>query len=119
VQPWLADQKENYVRRLTRQFADFEYDVPADATQLIVEIRVATTWWNEIAAFDNVRITAADSSQKPALSVKLDAGNVSLTFTGTLQSAPSILGPWTDVVATSPYVVQKASVTGTQFFRAK
>src|SRR4029450_13415725 len=44
VQPWMADQNENFVRRLTRQFADFTYDIPPSATQLVVEFRVATTW---------------------------------------------------------------------------
>jgi len=57
VQPWLADQRDSFVRRLTKQFADFTYDIPAGATDLIVEIRCSTTWWTEIAAFDNIRIT--------------------------------------------------------------
>ncbi|MBI4658580.1 MAG: hypothetical protein HY735_06980 [Verrucomicrobia bacterium] len=58
VQPWLADQKEGYVRRLTREFADFTYDIPAGAANLIVEIRATTSWWNEILALDNIRITS-------------------------------------------------------------
>jgi hypothetical protein len=38
VQPGLADQKENFVRRLTKHFADFTYDVPPGATDLVVEV---------------------------------------------------------------------------------
>ncbi len=79
VQPWMADERANFVRRLTRRFTDFTYDVPAGATQLIVEFRAATTWWTEIVALDNVRITEASS------------------VTGlTLQSATAATGPYTD-----------------------
>lgn len=58
VQPWLADQKQRYIRPLTREFADFTYKIPTNATDLIVEFRVASSWWNEILALDNVRITS-------------------------------------------------------------
>lgn len=56
-QPWLADKLHGNQRRLTREFADFTYNIPATATDLIVQFVAATTWWNEILAFDNVRIT--------------------------------------------------------------
>ncbi|HUS36492.1 MAG TPA: PA14 domain-containing protein, partial [Verrucomicrobiae bacterium] len=58
VQPWLADRLDHNVRRLTHEFTDFTYNVPAESTQLVVEFRAATTWWTEIVAFDNVRITS-------------------------------------------------------------
>ena len=77
VQPWLADQQDSFVRRLTRRFADFTYDIPEGATQMIVEFRVATTWWTETAAIDNVRITQAGAT--PSL---------------TLQSATTVTGPY-------------------------
>ena len=56
-QPWLADRLHGNQRRLTREFADFTYNIPADATDLIVQFEAGSTWWNEILAFDNVRIT--------------------------------------------------------------
>jgi hypothetical protein len=56
-QPWLADRLHGNQRRLTREFADFTYDIPATATDLIVQFEAGSTWWNEILAFDNVRIT--------------------------------------------------------------
>jgi hypothetical protein len=40
----------------------------------------------------------------PTLAIGRQAGNVVITYTGTLQSADAITGPWTDVVgASSPY----------------
>ena len=56
-QPWLADRLHGNQRRLTREFADFTYNIPATATDLIVQFVAGSTWWNEILAFDNVRIT--------------------------------------------------------------
>ncbi len=46
--------------RLGLTFKDVTYDIPAGATDLIVEVRALSTWWNEIFAFDNIRITAGD-----------------------------------------------------------
>lgn len=125
IQPWLADQRDNYVRRLTRQFADFTYDVPADATELIVEIRVATTWWTEIAAIDNVRITAGTAAAEPVriTSVKADAQNVVLEWTGgagpfLVQSTINIAsGPWTEVVTTSSRNVRLVNLGREGYFR--
>jgi len=91
TQPWMADQKENFIRRLTKQFADFTYDVPAGATDLIVEIRSATTWWTEIAAFDNIRISAGSITlPMGAIAVMANGDNLNLTWTG----------------GTAPYLVQ-------------
>jgi hypothetical protein len=54
----------------------------------------------------------------PTISIAAAGANMTLTFTGTLQSATSITGPWTDVVgATSPATLP---ATGAQaFYRAK
>lgn len=123
VQPWLADQREKFVRRLTRQFADFQYDVPTNSTQLVIEIRAFTSWWNEIVAFDNVRITSGATppvNGEPTLAVRLDGGNVVIEFNGTLESAASVTGPWAAVAnASSPHTIQKANVSGTLFYRAR
>ena len=55
---------------------------------------------------------------KPTLSVARTAAGLTLTFTGTLQSADVVNGPWADVAgATSPRPV---TLTGAQkFYRAK
>jgi hypothetical protein len=54
----------------------------------------------------------------PVLSAARSAGALSITFTGTLQSAPAVTGPWTDVAgAASPY--SATSTSGQVFYRAK
>jgi hypothetical protein len=124
VQPWMADQKENFVRRLTKQFADFTYDVPPGATDLIVEVRVATTWWNEIVGFDNIRVTAGSSGSTggtPTISVAKDNADVVVTFTGALESRDAFGGgSWQPVTTTgTTYRVAAASLGKATFFRAK
>lgn len=47
--------------------------------------------------------------------LQLDGGNISIEYTGTLQSAPSINGPWTDVTGGSPH--SEAIAAGAKFFR--
>ena len=43
------------------------------------------------------------SAEPPAISVARNAdGTVTVTFEGTLQTAPTVNGPWTDVDAESP-----------------
>jgi hypothetical protein len=123
VQPWLADQDENFVRRLTKEFKDFTYKVPTNATDLVVEIRVATTWWTEIAAFDDIRITAGAASSgglDPTISIAKNAANVVVTFAnGTLQQSAALgtAAQWTDVTATGTHTVAPAQQGGAAFFR--
>lgn len=107
VQPWLADKMENNVRRLTKQFADFTYNVPAGATDLVLEFRVATTWWTEIAAFDNVRITAgAASTPLGMVSAAASGTGLVLNWTGgtgpfLVQGKLALGDPWIDLKTTS------------------
>ena len=105
VQPWLADEMDNFVRRLTRRFADFTYEIPAGATQLIVEFRAATSWWTEIAAIDNVRISES-----------------SLVSELTLQWASDVTGPYADdasaTVDTGAKTITVPLPDGMRFFRA-
>lgn len=106
IQPWLADQKQNFQRRLTRQFADFTYDIPADATDLVVEIRVATTWWTEIAAIDNVRVTAGAAASPATLGTpRLVGGDIVLSWSGgqapyLVQWTPALGTPWVNLLTT-------------------
>ena len=55
----------------------------------------------------------------PVLSIARAAGGITLTFTGTLQSASSPSGPWTDLAGASPLTVAVSSGTKAQFYRAK
>ncbi|MEN9675626.1 MAG: Cyclolysin, partial [Verrucomicrobiota bacterium] len=82
IQPWLADQKENFVRRLTKQFADFTYDLPAGSTDLIIEIRAATSWWTETAAFDNIRINSGAATPLGAIAASIRGDDIDLSWSG-------------------------------------
>jgi hypothetical protein len=123
IQPWLADQKENYVRRLTHQFADFTYDIPAGATDLIVEFRVATTWWTEIAALDNVRITEGAIVTPPQITnIAKSGSSVTITWIngGTLEWTAALTGGTTQWTSTGDADGSyNEAVAGTKFFRVR
>ncbi|MGZ8938459.1 MAG: hypothetical protein ACXW32_04535 [Limisphaerales bacterium] len=127
VQPWLADEKENFNRRLTREFRDFTYDIPAGATQVIIELRAFTSWWTEILAFDDIRVTAGATSggPDPSLSIAKQGNNVVITFAnGTLQRTPALASNpaqtvWTDVIATGTHTVTPAQQGAAEFFRVR
>ena len=55
------------------------------------------------------------------LTIAKTGANISVTFTGTLQSAAAITGPWTDVAGNpaSPLVIAPADQTGARFFRSR
>lgn len=54
----------------------------------------------------------------PSLSISQSGGNATITYTGTLYSAPAVTGPWTEVVgATSPY--QAGTAGADKFFRSR
>lgn len=125
VQPWLADERQSFVRRLTRQFADFTYDIPSTARRLIVEIRAATSWWTEIVAIDNIRLTAGAASTPPTFgTASVSGGNITLTWTGgqgpfLIQWSPTLPGTWVNILTTSANsaAVPQTGVTG--FFRVQ
>ena len=58
------------------------------------------------------------SAEPPAISVARNAdGTVTVTFEGTLQTAPTVNGPWTDVDAESPLTLNPDQAAA--FGRAK
>lgn len=107
--------------RLGLQFQDVTYDIPAGATDLVIQLRAASTWWNEIFAFDNIRVTAGAAANPPQLSVKAGAnGNVELTFEGVLEARSAVnTGAWSAVPGTSPLTIQKAQLGNAMFYRAR
>jgi hypothetical protein len=101
---------------------DISYNIPAGATDLVVRFESNSTFWNEIVAFDNIRIHTGDlAAPKPLISIQRDADKVVLEFGGVLQSAASVTGPWTDVPGNpkSPHTIQKGSQGAAQFLRAR
>lgn len=104
AQPWLADDLDGNQRRLTREFADFTYSIPTNATDLIVEIVAGSSWWNELLGFDNVRITSgALSTPLQITSATKAAGNaLDVVCTGgtppfLVQGSTALPGNWVDL----------------------
>lgn len=123
IQPWLADSQEGFARRLTKQFADFTYNIPAGATDLVVEIRAITTWWTEILAFDNIRITEGVALPPPHItSITKSGGNVTILWVnnGTLEWAAALAGAttvWTSTGDSDGSFTEAA--LGTKFYRVR
>ena len=114
--------KPNYAKRIGIVARDLTYDIPSSATKLVVRFEANSTFWNEIMAFDNVRIHTGDlAAPKPLISIKRDTGKVVVEFGGVLQSAASVTGPWTDIGGNpkSPYTIEKGSQGPAQFLRAR
>jgi len=59
----------------------------------------------------------AKAAAPPTVSVARTATGLTITFTGTLQSASAVTGPWTDEAATSPAAIQTSGTL--KFYRAK
>jgi len=78
---YFVDLTHGGTHRLGLNFQDVTYDIPPGATDLVIEFRALTTWWNEIAAFDNVRITEG-VAVPPALAASSGAtpGSLSLSW---------------------------------------
>jgi len=74
-----------------------------------------------LAKFRNYRdfgtVVQPPPGDKPTLSLARTATGLTLTFTGTLQSADAITGPWTDVTGASPQNVPTSGAR--KFYRAK
>ena len=113
--------------RLGLSFKDVTYNVPPGATDLVIEMRAATTFWNEIAAFDNIRVTAgaAGGTGTPTISIAKQGANPVITFSnGTLQRTTDIKSPssatqWTDVTASGTYSVIPGDQGARAFFRVR
>ena len=104
---------------LRAQFADFRYNIPPAATDLIIRFEGFSTFFNEVMAFDNVRVVA-EGPPLPTISVQPVAPNVVVTYSGVLQSSAIVNGTYTDVAnAASPFVISPANQDAQRFFRAR
>src|SRR5436190_9480142 len=103
--------------RLGLRFQDVTYDIPAGATDLVIEFQAATTFWNEIVAFDNVRVTEGVALQ-PTLAATAGAGNtVAIAWPASaagfvLQSSPALgsTANWTFVAGAPNPIVGAGSI---------
>jgi hypothetical protein len=119
---YFVDVQNGGANRLGLTFLDATYNIPAGATDLVLELRAFTSWWNEIVAFDNIRVTAGSASQPATLTVSRAAeGKVSIAWSGTggtLQSAAAPNGPYADVQgASSPYLTPASAAAA--FYRVR
>jgi len=64
----------------------------------------------------NIRVVGPDPVPRPTLSIGRNGANAQATFTGWLEAADSLAGPWTTVAVQSPYTIPPG--TGNKFFRA-
>lgn len=62
--------------RLGLALQDITYDIPDDVNSISLRIEAITTWWNEIVAFDNIRITSGEIVAPPSGPVALQLANL-------------------------------------------
>jgi len=105
-------------------FADGDQDERREWWVNAVQIRSGALSKSEIESLGGpsatgipIVLSVAPPAAPPTLSIARDATGVKVTFTGSLQSAESVSGPWTDVVGTSPYTVPAGATP--RFFRAQ
>ena len=55
----------------------------------------------------------------PTLTLKIDGDNLTLEFTGTLQSADTANGPWIDTAEKNPLTLMRSGLAGSRFYRTK
>jgi len=107
----------NYILR--GNFRDVTYPLPAGATDLVIQFEANCTFFNEVFAWDNVRITAR-GPDAPELSIRRNGVNIEVRYTGTLLSAPTVDGTYTPVQnAANPHVIPPASQGRQLFFRSR
>lgn len=51
--------------RLGLKFQDVTYAIPGNPSKIGIRIEALTTWWNEVVAFDNIRVTSGDAPPPP------------------------------------------------------
>lgn len=106
--------------RLNLSLQDVTYVIPDGINEIRLRVEARTTWWNEIIAFDNIRITSGAPSTGPrSISIsRADDGNVEIEYEGTLKSASAADGTYSIVDgATSPHSVAPDQTA--QFYTAE
>jgi len=116
----MGDRLDGQARPLRPQFKEFTYNLPADSTSLVIRFEGISTFFNEVYAFDNIRITGDTKASTPTISIARTGQNVVLTFEGVLQSSATPEGPYGDVQgATSPRVLAPAQQQAQRYYRSR
>lgn len=107
----------NYILR--GNFRGVTYPLPAGATDLVIRFEAHCTFFNEVMAWDNVRIIAR-GPDAPTLSIRRNGGNVEVHYTGTLLSSETVDGEYTPVQnAGNPHVIALGAGGPQRFYRAR
>ncbi len=120
---FMVDVDHGNVNRLGLQFQDVTYPVPAGATTLVIEIRAATTWWNEIVGIDHIRITAGVETTPIRFEGIARSGNaVELTWSGgtapfLVQGSLALPGNFQDLLTTSSRSARLPLAAPATFYR--
>ena len=123
-QPWLEDRMDGSQRRLTRNFADFIYNIPTNATELVIKIDAGSSWWNELLGFDNIRITSGLVSPIAFTAPSLIADDLVLNWSGgtapfIIQGKSSLTDAWIDLKTTAERSAKIPLAGFNRFFRVK
>ena len=108
--------------RLGLRFRDVTYKLPDGLTQAVIEFRAFTSWWNEIVAFDNIRITegAPVAGEEPTIAISKDQTGIIIEFTGTLEMTTDLPGGWGELQTTANvFTIPFGSLEAKAFFRSK
>ena len=115
-------ETKDYSKRVGIVAKDITYDIPSDATKLVVRFESNSTFWNEIVAFDNIRITSGDIVAKPPTIAFAKTGDdLTLTWEGstyTLETTGTLPSGWTVIPNAASGHKAKAN-SGSAYFRLK
>ncbi|MBI4661769.1 MAG: hypothetical protein HY735_23350 [Verrucomicrobia bacterium] len=102
---------------------DVTYDIPASATELVIRFESNSTFWNEIVAIDDIRVTSGEIVTKPLkLAFSRTGADITLTWEGaaTLETSGTVNTGWTAVAgAASGYKVQTTGAAAFYRLRAR
>ncbi len=115
----------DYTKRVGIVAKEFTYDLPAGATKLVVRFEGLCTFWNEIFAIDNIRITSGDVvAAKPIGEVRASVSGENLVITFKDGAKPFVLrgkatmdGPWVDLLTTDQNTIQVPLGLASGFFQ--
>ncbi|MCP5522820.1 MAG: Ig-like domain-containing protein [Verrucomicrobiales bacterium] len=114
---WQRDDGAGFVDITNANGASYTiYPVAADFEAMFRVVATTSADPNKSAISNEVKLVLGEV-EAPTIGIGAAGGTVTVTFTGTLQSAETVEGPYTDVDgATSPYTVPGGSAAG--FFRS-